>query len=208
MSLRINAGNIKQYFGEKLEKFGATPRGADWNSETSQTLRFEQLARVIQPGQEPFSLLDYGCGYGGLVDFLLGRGHTFTYTGYDLLDDMVVKARQIHQARPFCTFTSDEAALPEVDYTIASGIFNIKFEAGQEEWTAEVLRVLERMDALSRRGFAFNMLTSYSDAGHMRPDLYYGDPCFFFDTCKRRFSRNVALLHDYDLYDFTILVRK
>jgi hypothetical protein len=26
--------------------------------------------------------------------------------------------------------------------------------------------------------------------------------------CKRRFSRNVALLHDYDLYEFTVLVRK
>ena len=31
---------------------------------------------------------------------------------------------------------------------------------------------------------------------------------FFFDFCKRNFSRNVALLHDYGLYDFTIIVRK
>jgi hypothetical protein len=29
-----------------------------------------------------------------------------------------------------------------------------------------------------------------------------------FDICKRKFSRNVALLHDYGLYEFTILVRK
>ena len=42
----------------------------------------------------------------------------------------------------------------------------------------------------------------------MRPDLYYADPCELFDRCKRRYSRNVALLHDYDLYEFTILVRK
>ncbi|HAW53355.1 MAG TPA: SAM-dependent methyltransferase, partial [Flavobacteriales bacterium] len=47
-----------------------------------------------------------------------------------------------------------------------------------------------------------------SDPDRKRPDLYYGDPCFFFDYCKRNFSRNVALLHDYNLYDFTILVRK
>ena len=42
----------------------------------------------------------------------------------------------------------------------------------------------------------------------MRPDLYYADPGLFFDDCKRRFSRNVAILHDYDLYDFTVIVRK
>jgi len=42
----------------------------------------------------------------------------------------------------------------------------------------------------------------------MREDLYYADPCFIFDYCKRNFSRNVALLHDYELYEFTIIVRK
>ena len=41
----------------------------------------------------------------------------------------------------------------------------------------------------------------------MRPDLYYADPCRLFDHCKRRYSRHVALLHDYGLYEFTILVR-
>jgi hypothetical protein len=52
------------------------------------------------------------------------------------------------------------------------------------------------------------MLTSYSDPERMRPELYYGDPRFFFDRCKRDYTRNVALLHDYDLYEFTIIARK
>ena len=29
-----------------------------------------------------------------------------------------------------------------------------------------------------------------------------------FDLCKRRYSPRVALLHDYPLYEFTVLVRK
>ena len=45
-----------------------------------------------------------------------------------------------------------------------------------------------------------------SDPDRMRDDLYYADPCFFFDHCMRRFSRRVALLHDYELFDFTMLV--
>jgi hypothetical protein len=63
------------------------------------------------------------------------------------------------------------------------------------------------MIALSVRGVAFNMLTAYSDPGHMRADLYYADASFYFDYCMRRFPRRVALLHDYDLYEFTILIR-
>ena len=46
------------------------------------------------------------------------------------------------------------------------------------------------------------------DADRMQGYLYYADPCALFDRCKRCYSRNVALLHDYDLYEFTILVRK
>ncbi|MNE88029.1 hypothetical protein D3C80_1852890 [compost metagenome] len=64
------------------------------------------------------------------------------------------------------------------------------------------------MNACSRKGFSFNCLTSYSDLEYMRDYLYYGDPCFYFDYCKRAFSGQVALLHDYGLYEFTLLVRK
>ena len=65
-----------------------------------------------------------------------------------------------------------------------------------------------RFNDLSRKGFASNFLTKYSDANKMQADLYYADPLYLFDYCKRIFSKNVALLHDYRIYDFTILVRK
>ena len=51
------------------------------------------------------------------------------------------------------------------------------------------------------------MLTGYSDADKMVPELHYADPCAMFDWCKRELSRHVALLHDYGLWEFTILVR-
>jgi hypothetical protein len=62
------------------------------------------------------------------------------------------------------------------------------------------------MASLSRRGFSFNMLTAYSDEDKKRPDLYYASPAGFFEYC-RRYSKRVALLHDYPLYEFTIIVR-
>jgi hypothetical protein len=84
----------------------------------------------------------------------------------------------------------------------------MKLDLDVKAWNGIILEGLHQMDAHSQKGFAFNLLTKYSDADKMRPDLYYGDPLFFFDYCKRNFSKNVALLHDYGLYDFTILVRK
>ena len=179
----------------------------DWNSPESQSLRFEQLLRVV-PDDGAFSINDYGCGYGALAEFMQRRGLDFTYRGFDVSERMIAEARRLHGSEPGWGFVTSASELEPADCTVASGVFNLRLEVDDESWRRYVLETLAAIDALSTRGFAFNMLTKYSDADRMRDDLYYGDPSFFFDHCKRRFSRNVALLHDYDLYEFTIIVRK
>lgn len=207
MNLPINTDPIKQYFGEKLDAFGATPQGADWNSDEAQNIRFQQLLRLCDSTSE-FTILDYGCGYGALINFLNSNDYKFKYIGFDILPEMIAAAHKKNGHHSNCAFTSQESELDIVDYVVESGIFNIRLDFHHKDWTEYVIQTLHKMDVLSRRGFAFNLLTSYSEPEYMKPQLYYADPCYYFDYCKRNFSRNVALYHDYNLYDFTILVRK
>lgn len=209
MTIDETQKKLNEYFSEKLTAFGATPKGVDYNGSEAQESRFEQLVRVIDPSQ-PFTVIDYGSGYGAMFDFLQKKGWQFEYYGIDLIEKMVSAGREAHQEFSNAHFTTQESEVPLGDYLLAGAIFNIKLDASYEDWQDFVVTTLRRMNALCSRGFSFNMLTSYSDADRMaqRPDLFYGDPLFFFDLCKREFSRNVALLHDYGLYDFTILVRK
>ena len=197
---------IDAYYSGKLRDFGPTPRGVDWNSEQSQRLRFEQLDRLL-PQDETFTLLDYGCGYGAFLDFLRARNAAAIYTGFDVSQSMIETARTLHGAADRAEFTANETELREVDYVVASGIFSVKMDVATEDWERYVLATIERMDALGRKGFAFNLLTSYSDPERMRPDLYYARPDRYFDVCEG-YSRWVALLHDYQLYEFTLIVRK
>ena len=135
------------------------------------------------------------------------NGYDARYRGFDVSAAMLEHARRAHEDAPRVVFTDRENELEPADFTVASGIFNVRLDVTDEDWREYVEATLEKLAALSTRGFAFNMLTSYSDADKMRPDLYYGDPRWFFDHCKRRYSRNVALLHDYGLYEFTMIVR-
>ena len=206
MTQRILEG-VRHYYGGKVSQFGPTPRGADWNSRESQVLRFEQLLKVARdPG--PLSLNDYGCGYGALVDYLVDRGYEFQYTGYDISKEMINEARKHHGRRPECRFLTTRSRLTAANYTVASGIFNVRLSTPDDVWRDYVFSTLHDFNGLSEKGFAFNALTSYADRERMRPDLYYADPALLFDYCKRHFSRFVSLIHDYPLYEFTILVRK
>jgi SAM-dependent methyltransferase len=196
---------VAAYYSAKLGAHGATAAGADWNSPESQRLRFVQIAKLFEG--RAFSVNDYGCGYGALADFLAEEGYEASYCGFDIAADMIAAAAARWPGSGRHTFAGDRGQLRLADYTVSSGIFNVKFERTSEAWLAYILETLDHMASLSTSGFAFNVLTSYSDPDKRRDNLYYADPLFLFDYCKRRYSKRVSLLHDYPLYEFTIVVR-
>lgn len=196
---------VADYYAGKLACHGAVAEGVDWSSGESQTRRFEQLLRVCR-APEPFSINDFGCGYGALASYLHERGTACEYHGFDLAPEMLARARECGPHGADVHWCESEAELPRSDYTVASGIFNVKADAADDEWSAYVLDTIDVLAAKSRRGFAFNALTRYSDAELMDERLHYADPLALFDHCQRRYSRWVALLHDYGLYEFTLLV--
>ena len=198
--------DVADYYAGKLAEYGASPLGVDWNTRESQELRFAQLLKLCDRSSS-FSVNDYGCGYGALAQYMADRGYEFEYRGFDICGEMIAKAKELLPSPADSALFTDESQLTMADYTVASGVFNVKIEAADEVWAEYVLETLDRIAALSRHGFAFNLLSTYSDPERRRPDLYYGDPRLFFDHCNTRFSRFVSLLHDYPLYEFTILVR-
>jgi SAM-dependent methyltransferase len=197
-------------YERRIAEHGETPEGAGWRDKKAQEIRFEQLLKVISVCSD-FTVNDVGCGLGHLYDFMKNNGfHRFGYRGYDISRDMIDKSRERHKGdgRPEFKTIVRVSDMESADYSLASGILSYKGEASEAAWLSYVLQTIDAMNEKSIKGFSFNMLTKYSDVERMEKVLYYADPCLVFDFCKRNFSRNVALLHDYDEYDFTIIVRK
>lgn len=200
---------VKNYYTQKVLEHGPTPLGVDWNSKESQYIRFAQLCKLMNL-DSPFTLLDYGCGYGELINFLTGSDElkNFKYYGFDISNTMINYAKERFKDTSGVMFL-DELPNLQFDYAIASGIFNVKLSlADDDAWSNYLLSTLNLFNQLTTKGFSFNVLTKYSDENRKKDYLYYADPLFLFDYCKKHFSRNIALLHDYDLYEFTMLVKK
>lgn len=200
---------VEEYYSSKIKKYGTTPKGVDWNSKESQLIRFRELSRIIQ--KKDFSISDVGCGYGEYYNFLSQEArYKYQYYGYDLSANMIHSSNELYGFNDNAKFKriNNLSCISATNYMVASGIFSVKMEHDDNEWKRYVLETLMELNEKSIDGFAFNMLTTYSDKDCMREDLYYADPLFFFDYCKKNFSKQVALLHDYGLYEFTLLVRK
>jgi SAM-dependent methyltransferase len=198
--------NVREYYEASLAQFGRTAKGVDWNSEGSQYQRFSELIRLLDVDQ-PFSVLDFGCGYAALRTYLISRGLQFDYTGFDISPEMTRAAAIEHESGSSCRFINDLSDASKADYVVASGLFNVRLAANDTEWESYTYSTLDRCMSLASKACAFNMLTAYSDPEFMRDYLHYADPGLIFDVCKRRFSPHVSLLHDYPLYEFTVVVR-
>lgn len=199
--------DVADYYSAKIKEHGETPQGVDWNGKDGQFTRFAQLLKIIDGGR-PFSVNDIGCGFGALYDYMGDQFPSFSFVGVDVSSDMIDAAKRRYVDRDNADYIIADRPNVPADYSVASGIFNVRQGCSDSDWLSFILETLDMMNTFSTKGFAFNCLTSYSDAEFMRDYLYYADPGFIFDHCKKNYSRNVALLHDYDLYEFTILVRK
>ncbi|MCS6934903.1 MAG: class I SAM-dependent methyltransferase [Chitinophagales bacterium] len=182
-----------------------------WKNTYAQEIRFQQFLRSFH-FTDDITINDLGCGLAGFYTFFSNHFPEikFTYYGYDILPEMVEEASKKFQDVPNVKIKLIQHAneMEHADYVFASGIFNLKFEVPDQEWYEYITSTVKTMYAMCRKGISFNCLTSYSDKEYMKPELYYTNPGQIFDFCKRNLSRNVALYHDYNEYDFTISVIK
>ena len=206
MNVDLLRQQSRQYYEAKLREHGPSPRGVDWNSQESQEVRFRQLARLFEDEADG-TVLDYGCGFGALAAYLRSRGHRGAYVGFDVSPQMIEAGRRFLETHSGCSLTAERATISPADYVVASGLFNVRMDASDPAWREYIVTVLDDMRRLSVRGFGFNILTMHSDPDRRRDYLYYADPVEWFEHCRRHYSRQVALLHDYGLFEFTVLVR-
>ncbi len=200
-------GEVAAYYSKKLLEHGPTPAGVDWKGRESQELRFRELLRCLD-GSRSFSLNDLGCGYGALAAYMIHAGFDFSYSGYDIAPTMIEAAQAMYASHRSVGFFVGSRPSEPADFAVASGIFNVRQGRRDTEWLTFVLRTIDTLYEACTRAFSFNCLTSYADKNKRRADLFYADPCFLFDHCKRRFGGKVSLMHDYELYEFTIIVRR
>jgi SAM-dependent methyltransferase len=197
---------VSDYYSGKIRAHGATPQGVDWRDEQSQNLRFTRLLDLIDREDDTSAISELGCGYGAFATYLRRNGRPNNYFGSDISADMIEAARLIHGESPQTYFKQGEEPC-DADYVFASGIFNVKFDISDDVWLNYINDTIELMFKKSKKGIAFNCLTSYSDFDRKKSNLFYSNPSEMMAWCMDRYGRHVALRQDYGLYEYTIIIR-
>jgi SAM-dependent methyltransferase len=153
-------------------------------------------------GSRSVSVLDVGCGYGGLLQYAQQRKFSLDYLGIDVAENMVRWATENLQGGAFVCGDVLEHPLGTYDYVVCSGILTQKLTASMADMDAFAARLIRRMFDLCRHGIAFNVMTT--KVNYFADNLYYRNPAEMLAWCMTEISRHVRLDHSYPLYEYTV----
>jgi len=189
--------DIIDLYEERLKRYGVNVLTVGWKNAKQQRLRFKHLTNI--KGFEDKSLLDVGCGFGDLYNYLRKQGLDVKYTGYDLSPKLIEIAKRKNSHLNFEVKDILSEEFGKFDYIVTSGTLNKKVSDNLSYAT----RMIETMFKHCRKGIAFNMFTTLVD---FKEDyLYYYSPDSMLKAC-RQMSRKVMMKHNYPLHDFTFQV--
>ncbi|GIX47846.1 MAG: hypothetical protein KatS3mg131_2057 [Candidatus Tectimicrobiota bacterium] len=194
--MTVDQRRVADFFRLHLRLYGEGWRAVGWRSRATQECRFAVLAAVGPLAQA--RVLDVGCGLGDLYGYLRKRGIVVDYTGYDLLPEMVERARRRYpQARFLVRDALQGLGEERFDYVLSSGAFNINFGDNLRA----VQRVLREMYACCTRAVAINFLCRAEPEDDAL--FYCYDPQALLAYCQT-FCPRVRLRTDYLPNDFTL----
>jgi SAM-dependent methyltransferase len=195
---------LGRHYAAAFERHGPTSQGVDWGTDTARAeLRYEKMLAVLGRECSGASLLDVGCGYGGLLTYATGKGLKLDYTGIDVAGNMIEWAAVNVPAGRFIrgdVLSHDFART--FDYVVCNGILTQKLEATGLEMDRFAATLIRRLFALCRRGAAFNVMTT--KVNFFANNLYYRNPAELLAWCLSEITPHVRLDHAYPLYEYTI----
>jgi len=206
--MRRLRARVREYYSGTIERHGSTPRGVDWPNAVSQYLRFVQLLKVCD-FKRPFSLNDFGCGYGALLEFLAMRHAEaeIAYRGIDISASMIAAARERWAGQHRAEFVVGSRCGRIADYSLASGTFNVRLGHPAADWASYVETILSDLQACSRVGFAVNFMLPHDDKA-AEDELYRSPPARWVAFCRQELDCSVRVLRGYGLREFTLLIRR
>jgi SAM-dependent methyltransferase len=147
-------------------------------------------------------ILDVGCGFGHMLDYLQAWDIKAQYTGIDICPEFIDIARQRHPEADFRLLNIIEADIKEKwDWVFLAGALN--YATDMPLWWNYVKKMIKRMYDLSTQGVAVDFLSSYVD--FKKEHAFHPQPEKIFSFAKT-LTRRVALRHDYMPYNFTIFL--
>ncbi|MEX5721407.1 class I SAM-dependent methyltransferase [Geodermatophilus maliterrae] len=195
---------LRDHYAETFRRHGPSPLGVDWRGLPDLELRYRKMLEVIPAGRRHRpTVLDVGCGFGGLYAYALDQGLDLRYTGIDVVPEMITHARATLPSGEFrCEDVFELPPGSRYDYVVCNGILTQKLTTSTRDMDRHAQRLIRRLHELSTVGAVFNVMTSKVD--YTKDNLYHRHPAELLAWCMAEVTDRVRVDHAYPLYEYSV----
>ena len=210
---------LKEHYARTFELYGATAKGVDWRDEEELTVRYDKMLAVMQKDfyilpLQP-SILDVGCGWGGLLRRANELKLSLIYNGIDVVENMIdYGQKEFPDANFIHGDIFDLKGESNYDFVVCNAILTQKLSVTIPAMESYAKRLVCKMFEQCRHGISFNMMSTR--VNFMVDNLYYQNPSELLTWILTEISPRVRLDHGYSslvngqgkFYDFTVYIYK
>lgn len=194
---KLTRDKLIEKYNKDFEKHGVSQKSLGWNKGRS-NLRFEVL--TSQWCLQDSKILDFGCGFGSLFEYLQKKKLNLKYTGVDINPNFINVAKSKHRKAKFINIDIFQEPLFEsFDYAFVSGTFNDKIH-GNYKFIENSLNLFKQLNV---KGIAFNCISDKVD--FKEEHVFYSNPSRLLEICYK-LSNKIILRNDYMPYEYSIFI--
>jgi len=189
---------VIERYNKRLKKFGVKPKTLGWDKERH-FLRYHIL--LSQWTFNNNSLLDFGCGFGDMYNYIQENKLNIIYNGYDINNDLIKEGIKKYQKIKLKSVDFLNSKDYYFDFIVSSGVHNFKIK---DNWEF-IEKTFEKFNRCAKKGFAINFISNKVQKEFKKEHLYYTSPSKILELAYQ-FSNKVILRNDYMPFEFTIFI--
>ena len=196
---------LQKHYEDCYRAHGDSILGVDWKDID----RVKRRMRVMmEPCKGGTTLLDFGCGNGLLLEYIIKNGIDVEYSGLDISNDFVSLCKRKFDKR-FSFFQKDilkSPLLKSYDYIVCNGVFTEKRTLTDAEMFDLLISIVEKLFKKTNTCLSFNVMTANVD---FKDDmLFYLSYDKITDFVSKNLSINYSIIRNYSAYEYTLRIYK
>ncbi len=155
----MNYLSIAKIYANLFDIHGPICKGIDWPNEAEILARYAAMIHWI-PNEA--NILDFGCGYAGLLKYLIENNIPINYIGLDINSNYIEYCKNTYpEINFYCVDIIREKFDCEVDYIVMNGVLTAKYNLCQSEMAFFANDLLRKCFSMCKKGMAINFTSPY-----------------------------------------------
>ena len=188
-----------------LAEHGDSHFAVGWPNLNDAHKRYTVMLDLLRGNQG--TILDFGCGCSGLLDFANSKGIKINYSGLDLSEKFLSTSKKKYpQINYYNTDVLREDLGCSFDYVLMNGVLTVKNDLDFDSMWDYSKKLIKKVFDICDVGIAFNLMSKNVD--WERDDLFHVPIELLDNFLYKNLSRNRIIRQDYGLYEYTVYVYK